>query len=88
MYKDVIYVRIDEDLKQKLDAIALEENRSLNNLVVYVLKKYLEEYERNNWHVNGKFTNGKNRQIGNNNFCYSNNNNWINKSNILHSAKI
>lgn len=48
MYKDVIYVRIDEDLKQKLDAIALEENRSLNNLVVYVLKKYLEEYERNN----------------------------------------
>ncbi len=46
MNKDIIYVRIDEDLKRALDMIALEEQRSLNNLVVYILSKYLEEYEK------------------------------------------
>ena len=46
MYKEVIYVRIDEDLKKELDMIALDEQRSLNNLVVYILSKYLEEYEK------------------------------------------
>lgn len=45
MYKEVIYVRIDEDLKRKLDMIALEEQRSLNNLVVWILSKYLEEHK-------------------------------------------
>lgn len=43
MNKDVIYVRIDEELKQKLDMIALEEQRSLNNLVVWILTKFVEE---------------------------------------------
>lgn len=43
MNKDIIYVRIDEDLKKKLDMIALEEQRSLNNLVVWVLTKFIEE---------------------------------------------
>lgn len=42
MNKDVIYVRIDEDLKKELDMIALEEQRSLNNLIVWILSKYLE----------------------------------------------
>lgn len=45
MKKDVIYVRIDEELKKKLDMIALNEQRSLNNLVVLILSKYLEEQE-------------------------------------------
>lgn len=45
MNKEVIYVRIDEELKKKLDMLALEENRSLNNLVVYVLNKYLQKKE-------------------------------------------
>lgn len=45
MNKDIIYVRIDEDLKKKLDMIALSEQRSLNNLVVLVLTKYIEEKE-------------------------------------------
>lgn len=43
MNKDVIYVRIDEDLKKALDMIALDEQRSLNNLVVRVLTKFVEE---------------------------------------------
>ncbi len=45
MNKDIIYVRIDEDLKQKLDMIALEEQRSLNNLVVWILSNYIESRE-------------------------------------------
>lgn len=41
--KEVIYIRIDEELKKELDKLALEENRSLNNFVVTILMKYLEE---------------------------------------------
>lgn len=43
MDKEVIYVRIDRELKTQLDAIALEEQRSLNNLVVYILTKFVEQ---------------------------------------------
>ncbi len=46
MNKDVIYIRIDEDLKKKLDMIALDEQRSLNNLVTRILSKYIEQYEK------------------------------------------
>ena len=42
--KEIIYVRIDEDIKKKLDMLALTEQRSLNNLVVYILTKYLENH--------------------------------------------
>lgn len=45
--KDVIYIRIDEELKKKLDMIALEEQRSLNNLIVVILTKWLEQHEKN-----------------------------------------
>lgn len=46
MNKDVIYVRIDEDIKKALDMIALEENRSLNNLIVTILMKYVENKKK------------------------------------------
>ena len=46
MNKEVIFVRIDEDLKKKIDNIALEEQRSLNNLVVWVLTKFIAKYEK------------------------------------------
>ena len=46
MNKEVIFVRIDEDLKKKIDNIALEEQRSLNNLVVWVLTKFITTYEK------------------------------------------
>ena len=42
MNKEVIYVRIDEELKKELDMLALEEQRSLNNLVVRILTMYVE----------------------------------------------
>lgn len=40
MNKDIIYVRIDEEIKKKLDFLALEDNRSLNNLVVKILTDF------------------------------------------------
>lgn len=43
MNKDIIYIRIDEDIKQKLDMMALEEQRSLNNLVVRILTQFVED---------------------------------------------
>ena len=48
MNKEIIYVRIDEDIKKELDMLALEEQRSLNNLVVWILTKYLENIKKNN----------------------------------------
>ncbi len=38
----IITVRVNEEMKQKLDYIALEENRSLNNLINTILIKYLD----------------------------------------------
>ncbi len=46
MNKDIIYVRINEELKKELDMIALEEQRSLNNLVVYALTQFIETYRK------------------------------------------
>lgn len=41
--KEVIYVRIDKEIKQELDMLALKDNRSLNNYIVNILVKHLEE---------------------------------------------
>ena len=35
-------LRISEEMKKELDMIALEENRSLNNLIVTILLRYLD----------------------------------------------
>lgn len=43
--KEVIFIRIDKELKQKLDMLALEDDRSLNNYIVNILKKHLKEKE-------------------------------------------
>lgn len=43
MNKEVIYVRIDSELKIALDALALDEQRSLNNLVVRILTQYIDQ---------------------------------------------
>ena len=39
----IITLRTNEEIKKELDKIALEENRSLNNLIITILIKYLEE---------------------------------------------
>ena len=43
--KDIIYIRIDKEYKQKLDMFALTDNRSLNNYIVNLLIKHVEEQE-------------------------------------------
>ena len=45
--KDIIFIRIDKIIKQKLDNIALDEKRSLNNLVCLILENYVKEKESN-----------------------------------------
>ena len=44
-------LRIDETTYGKLRTIAETENRSLNNLVEYIIKNYLSEYEKKNGSV-------------------------------------
>lgn len=36
---------IDKDFKSKLQDVATKERRSLNNLIIVALEKYLKEYE-------------------------------------------
>ena len=45
----VITLRTTEEIKQKLDKIALEDNRSLNNLINVILIKYLEDKKISKW---------------------------------------
>ena len=40
-------LRIDEDLKEDLEFIAEREKRSLNNLINYILEKYVDENKKN-----------------------------------------
>lgn len=44
----IITLRVNEEMKQKLDNIALEENRSLNNLISTILIRYLDSLEEKN----------------------------------------
>lgn len=47
-----ITFRTKENIKQELDMIAQDQNRTLSNLVETIIKRYLEEYENNE--VEGK----------------------------------
>lgn len=42
----IITLRTNEEIKKELDMIALEENRSLNNLIITILLKFLEERKK------------------------------------------
>ena len=41
-------LRIAIDLYNKLKKIALEDERSINGEICYIIKKYIEEKEKNN----------------------------------------
>lgn len=41
----IITLRTNENIKKELDKLALKENRSLNNFIMTILIKYLEENE-------------------------------------------
>lgn len=40
-------IRIPEELWDKLKEISEQEERSINSQMVYILKKFIEEYEKN-----------------------------------------
>ena len=42
----IITLRTSEEIKQKLDELALKENRSLNNYIITLLIKHIEEKEQ------------------------------------------
>lgn len=46
MKTEIITLRTNEEIKKELDMIALEENRSLNNLIETILIKYIEERKK------------------------------------------
>lgn len=46
MEPTTITFRTTEDTKKKLDNIALEENRTMSNLVETIILKWLQEYEK------------------------------------------
>ena len=39
-------LRLSEDLKKELDKLALEQNRSLNNLIMTIILQYLEQLKK------------------------------------------
>lgn len=39
-------IRIEEDIYEKIKDIAQEQNRSFNKQIEYILKKYIEELEK------------------------------------------
>lgn len=41
-------LRINETTYAKLKTLSESENRSLNNLVEYIIQKYLNDFEKNN----------------------------------------
>ncbi len=45
-------VRMEQELVNKINKIAQEENRSTNQEIVYAIKKYVEQYEREHGRIN------------------------------------
>ena len=41
-------LRLNETLYEKLRSLASKEQRSLNNLIEYVVQRYVEDYEERN----------------------------------------
>ncbi|MCI8829513.1 MAG: hypothetical protein HFG43_00795 [Lachnospiraceae bacterium] len=41
-------LRISEETYSKLKTLSVKENRSLNNLVEYIIQKYLDDFEKVN----------------------------------------
>lgn len=39
-------IRLPEDLRDKLQAVADEQGRSLSNMIIYILRKEVERIER------------------------------------------
>lgn len=44
-------LRLDETTYSKLKFLSEKENRSINNLAEFIIKKYIEDYEKNNGEI-------------------------------------
>lgn len=47
-------VRMEQELIDKINKVAEKENRSVNQQITYVVKKYIEQYEKENGHINNQ----------------------------------
>ncbi len=47
-YEVQFSLRINEDLYKKLCSVSADQERSINSQIIYIIKKYIEEYEKNN----------------------------------------
>lgn len=45
-------VRMEQELIDKINVIAKKENRSTNQQITYIIKKYIEQYEQENGRIN------------------------------------
>ncbi len=45
-------VRMEKELIDKVNILAKKETRSTNQQIIYILKKYIEQYERENGRIN------------------------------------
>lgn len=45
-------VRMEQELIDKINKVAEKENRSVNQQITYVVKKYIEQYEKENGRIN------------------------------------
>ena len=45
-------VRMEQELIDKINVIAKKENRSTNQQITYIIKKYIEQYEQENGRLN------------------------------------
>ena len=45
-------VRMEKELIDKVNILAKKESRSTNQQIVYILKKYVEQYEQDNGRIN------------------------------------
>lgn len=45
-FKVSTLIRIDEEIYEELKVIAEEQNRSLNKQIEFVLKKFIDEYDK------------------------------------------
>ena len=47
-----ITLRMDKEFIDKINKIAERENRSTNQQITYIIKKYIEQYEKENGRLN------------------------------------
>ncbi len=45
-------VRMEKELIDKVNILAKKETRSTNQQIIYILKKYIEQYEQENGRIN------------------------------------